>query len=78
MEHEGQKYPLSVADFSVLQCQNCGEIYLDVAASERLSDALRAAAGLLSPTEIREKREDDPTPRRHGDPAVMGLTPQAL
>ena len=57
MEHDGRKYTISVADFSVLQCQNCGEIYLDGAADERLSDALRTAAGLLSPTEIREKRE---------------------
>jgi putative zinc finger/helix-turn-helix YgiT family protein len=57
IEHDGRKYALTVADFQVLQCQNCGEIYLDVAANERLSDALRAAAGLLAPTEIREKRE---------------------
>src|SRR5271155_1660255 len=57
MEHDGRKYALTVADVPVLQCQNCGEIYLDVSANERLSDALRAAAGLLSPTEIREKRE---------------------
>jgi putative zinc finger/helix-turn-helix YgiT family protein len=57
MAHDGRKYPISVADFSVLQCQNCGDIYLDEAANERLSDALRDAAGLLSPAEIQEKRE---------------------
>jgi DNA-binding transcriptional regulator YiaG len=57
MEHDGRKYTISVADVPVLQCQNCGDILLDRAADERLSAALCDAAGLLSPTEIREKRE---------------------
>ena len=41
------------------RCFNVGTVAsdLDQAANERLSDALRSAAGLLSPTEIREKRE---------------------
>jgi putative zinc finger/helix-turn-helix YgiT family protein len=56
MEHDGRKYAISVPNFHVLKCQHCGEIFLDQAANERLSDALRAAAGLLSPTEIRQKR----------------------
>jgi putative zinc finger/helix-turn-helix YgiT family protein len=58
MEHDGRKYDVSVANFQVLRCQNCGELFLDEAANERLSDALRAAVGLLAPAEIREKRED--------------------
>ena len=57
LEHDGRKYAIATADFSVLKCRNCGEVYLDDAADERLSEALRAAAGLLSPAEIRKGRE---------------------
>jgi putative zinc finger/helix-turn-helix YgiT family protein len=57
LEHDGRKYAISIADFPVLKCQHCGEIYLDEAADERLSEALRASAGLLSPAEIRQGRE---------------------
>jgi putative zinc finger/helix-turn-helix YgiT family protein len=57
LEHDGRKYAISIADFVVLKCQHCGEIYLDEAADERFSAALRAAAGLLSPAEIRRGRE---------------------
>jgi len=41
MEHDGRKYAISVRDFHVLKCQCCGEIFLDEAANERLSGALR-------------------------------------
>jgi putative zinc finger/helix-turn-helix YgiT family protein len=58
LEHDGRKYAISVADFSVLKCQHCGAIYLDEAADERLSEALRTKAGLLLPGEIRKGRED--------------------
>jgi putative zinc finger/helix-turn-helix YgiT family protein len=57
LEHDGRKYSISVADLGVLKCRHCGEVYLDEAADERLSQALRAAAGLLSPAEIRSGRE---------------------
>ena len=40
MEHDGRKYAISVPDFHVLKCQHCGEIFLDQAANERLSDAV--------------------------------------
>jgi putative zinc finger/helix-turn-helix YgiT family protein len=56
-EHDGRKYAISVDDLPVLKCQHCGEVYLDEAADERLSEVLRAAAGLLSPAEIRKGRE---------------------
>ena len=42
MEHDGRKYTVTVANFQVLRCQRCGDIILDDAANERLSDALRA------------------------------------
>ena len=57
LEHDGRKYSISVADLVVLKCRHCGEVYLDEGADERLSEALRAAAGLLSPAEIRKGRE---------------------
>jgi putative zinc finger/helix-turn-helix YgiT family protein len=57
LEHDGRKYAISVADFPVLKCRHCGEVYLDEAADEKLSEALRTAAGLLSPVEIRKERE---------------------
>lgn len=57
LEHDGRKYAVSVPDLTVLKCRNCGETYLDEAADERLSEALRTAAGLLSPSEIRDHRE---------------------
>jgi putative zinc finger/helix-turn-helix YgiT family protein len=57
LEHDGRKYAISVPDLTLLKCRNCGEVYLDDAADERLSEALRAAARLLSPSEIRDHRE---------------------
>ena len=57
MEHEGKTYKVTLANFEVYQCANCGEASLDAAATERLTDALRAEVGLLAPSEIRRKRE---------------------
>ena len=57
MEHDGREYHVEVADFDVLKCSNCGSIVLDDAANDRLFDALRSAAGLLAPSEIRRQRE---------------------
>lgn len=57
MEHDGRKYPVEVIDFQVLKCGNCDSIVLDDTATGRLFDALRSAAGLLAPSEIRRQRE---------------------
>ncbi len=57
MEHDGRKYSVSLKNFRVHQCQNCRELVLDDSADGALSDALRKAAGLLSPAEIRQGRE---------------------
>jgi len=65
VEHNGRKYAISVADFPVLKCRHCGEIYLDEAADEKLSEALRTAAGLLSPAEIRQGREEFGLTQKH-------------
>jgi putative zinc finger/helix-turn-helix YgiT family protein len=57
VEHDGRRYAIAVDQLMVLQCGNCGEIVLDDAANRRISAALRAAAGLMSPGEIRRRRE---------------------
>jgi DNA-binding transcriptional regulator YiaG len=66
MEHDGRKYIVHLMNFQVFQCSNCSEILLDDSATERLTDALREAAGLLAPSEIRRNRE------------ALGLTQQQL
>lgn len=57
MEHDGRKYSVTVTDFHVLQCQNCHELVMDDSADETLSKALRKAAGLLTPAQIRQERD---------------------
>lgn len=57
MEHDSRKYQIELTNFPVLRCTHCGEVMLDDDASRMLSDALRTAAGLLLPSEIRERRE---------------------
>jgi putative zinc finger/helix-turn-helix YgiT family protein len=57
VEHDGRRYAIAVDHLEVLQCGNCGEIILDDAANRRISDALRTAAGLMFPGEIRQRRE---------------------
>jgi putative zinc finger/helix-turn-helix YgiT family protein len=58
LEHDGRKYHVVLADLHAARCSNCGTIMLDEAANRRLSDALRAEAGLLQPSEIRAHREE--------------------
>jgi putative zinc finger/helix-turn-helix YgiT family protein len=55
--HDGRTYLLNLPALHVLRCGSCGSIVLDDEADEKISDALRAAAGLLSPEEIRRGRE---------------------
>lgn len=57
LEHDGRTYHVSLSDLQVFKCERCGAIILDDLGDDRLSDALRAAAGLLQPSEIRAKRE---------------------
>ncbi len=66
LEHDGRKYHVSIADLHVLECERCGAIVLDDSANERLDQALRSEAGILSPAEIRQNRE------------TLGLTRQQL
>lgn len=57
LEHDGRTYQVTLTDLPALQCSRCHTIILDDAADEALSDALRSAAGLLFPSEIRQGRE---------------------
>jgi putative zinc finger/helix-turn-helix YgiT family protein len=57
LDHDGRKYLITLRQFSVARCERCGAIVLDDAANRRLSEALRAAAGLLQPHEVRAGRE---------------------
>lgn len=57
LEHDGRKYPVTLRDVPALQCHNCGTIILGDEADDRLSDALRSAANLLTPGVIRGSRE---------------------
>src|SRR5262249_44179079 len=65
IEHDGQVYVVRVPALEILRCSNCAEVVLDDAASRRVSDALRAAAGLLTPSEIQQSRESLGLDRAH-------------
>jgi putative zinc finger/helix-turn-helix YgiT family protein len=56
LDHDGRTYELIVPDLTVLVCANCKNRVLDREANARLDDALRAKAGLLFPSEIRQGR----------------------
>ncbi len=66
LDHDGRAYEVTVPSLSVLVCAKCGNRLLDREANRRVSDALREAAGLLTPTEIRHNR------------AELGLTQKEL
>ncbi len=55
--HDGRTYPIAIPALHVFRCNQCGAIVLDDEADKMVSDALRKAAGLLSPQEIRRGRE---------------------
>ena len=55
--HDGCLYRVTVPALSVLRCEQCGAIVLNDEADQKITAALRVAAGLLSPEEIRRGRE---------------------
>ena len=57
LDHDGRTYEIEIADYHVFRCSRCGAVQLDDEAEERLTGALRAAAGLLEPSVIRARRE---------------------
>lgn len=56
IEHNGRAYDLLMARLNVTRCSACSEEFLDREGHKLVSNSLRAAAGLLSPEEIRSKR----------------------
>ena len=64
--HDGRTYEVELANLPVFKCQKCGETLLGNQEEDRISSALRAAAGLLEPAVIRARRE------------ALGLTQKAL
>jgi putative zinc finger/helix-turn-helix YgiT family protein len=57
MEHDGRSYSIAIPNLEVLECEVCHNRTLPDASHEKLVNALRAQAGLLTPEEIREKRK---------------------
>jgi putative zinc finger/helix-turn-helix YgiT family protein len=57
IDHDGRKYLVEIPALSVPKCGNCGTIVLDEAANRAIDGAFRKQAGLLSPDEIRLKRQ---------------------
>lgn len=57
LDHDGKTYEVELHDLPVLRCGHCGEVVFGDEAETRLSAALRDAAGLLHPAEIRGRRE---------------------
>jgi putative zinc finger/helix-turn-helix YgiT family protein len=65
-EHDGRAYSLTIPNLEVYECDECHERTLPDRSSDKVTDALRAAAGLLMPDEIRDNRKR------------MGLNQEAL
>jgi putative zinc finger/helix-turn-helix YgiT family protein len=57
VEHDGRVYPVEIPDLKVLRCEACSAVVLDDEANQRITEAFRAKAGLLTPEQIRRGRE---------------------
>ncbi len=57
LEHDGREYPVTLPDLCCYKCRACGARTLPDEAHRRLAMALRHAAGLLLPPDIRKNRE---------------------
>jgi putative zinc finger/helix-turn-helix YgiT family protein len=57
MEHDGTAYEITVPTLEVLDCQACQNRKLPDESFEKVLQALYEKAGLLTPSEIRNKRE---------------------
>ncbi len=55
--HDGVVYELTVRDADIPTCSQCGQSIIITKVSEQISDELRRAAGILSPDEIRSRRD---------------------
>ena len=66
INYDGRLHDLKIPALTVPQCAACGNISIDLTASDQISRSFRSQLGLLEPDEIRRRREK------------LGLTQQAL
>ena len=64
--HDGRTYTVTIPDLEVPRCRHCRTIVLHDAANRRITEAFRRQAGLMTPEEVRQRRE------------ALGLTPAEL
>lgn len=55
-EHDGRTYSFTVPALDILECEECHARVLSGASREKVEEALRVKAGLLTPTNMRENR----------------------
>lgn len=58
VKHDGKLHQVTVKDLPARQCDKCSEIITSSRAHRRIYAELRTMLGLLSPEEIRSRRED--------------------
>src|SRR5437868_1472014 len=56
--HDGRSYHIELPDLETLRCRQCGAVVITQEADRELDAAFRRQAGLLSPEEIRQRREE--------------------
>src|SRR5438128_12425919 len=64
--HDDRLYTVEVPDLETPRCTQCGTIVMIDAANRRITDTLRRQIGLLTPEQIRERRQ------------ALGLTQEEL
>jgi putative zinc finger/helix-turn-helix YgiT family protein len=58
MEHDGRSYTVAVNGLEILRCEGCGNEMLPDESYEKLAEAMRFQAELLTPNQIAEKRKE--------------------
>jgi len=56
VKHDGRVYTIRIPDLAIPTCRNCGDQTFSVGDDDRITAALRAQVGLLTPQEICEHR----------------------
>ncbi len=55
--HDGKLHTVSIPNLSVPRCEACGEMAFDIEVDQQKQLVLRELLGLLTPDEIRDRRE---------------------
>src|SRR5262245_46869807 len=55
--HDGRMYEFEIPELKTAKCRSCGALLFSNSADDQIRLALRAHIGLLTPDEIRTKRE---------------------